>query len=106
MIAQFAGIFIRKNIRKHSSCFSNSMQEIIKKLIKSSNDIQIKKNYKERQDELMEWLDKKKLKNIQKGQQVDVRDTEEIWCIGTIREIYSNSNHQRTLLIHYKGRSD
>ena len=34
---------------------------------------------------------------------VDVRDTEDIWCIGTIKGIYSNNNHANTLLIHYKG---
>ena len=82
------------------------MQQIIRDLIELANDPELQKSYCDRQKELEEWLESKKVKNIQKGQQVDIRDTEDIWCIGIIKEIYENENHGKTLLIHYQGNSN
>lgn len=104
MIVQFVGKLIRKNIRKHSSCFSRSIQNIIKKLINLLNDKKLKKSYKIREKEFEDWLQKKSISQPEKGQMVDVRDTEDIWCIGTIKDIFINDDHSKTLLIHYKGR--
>ena len=40
--------------------------------------------YQERVKSHDEWQDKIKLKEIKVGDQIDVRDTEFIWCIGIV----------------------
>ncbi len=37
---------------------------------------------------------------------LDVLDTERIWCNGTVKKIIRNQNHANTLLIHYTGWND
>lgn len=103
-IVPFAGTLTRKNIRKHSSCFSQSMQEIIRELIQIAKDAEIKEAYAQRELELEKWRQKRRLVDPKKGEHVDVRDTEYIWCIGEVKDIYTNSSHSKTLLIHYQGK--
>lgn len=93
----------RKNIRNHSNCYSRSIQKMIECLINFSNNIDISKNYVNRKIEYKKWVNMKKIKKIEINQKVDVRDTENIWCIGIVKKILANKNHSNTLLIHYQG---
>lgn len=104
MIVPFAGCLIRKNIRKHASCFSLSIQNVIQTLLKMVGDQEKVKAYSSRKKDFQVWLEGKAILNPEVDQLVDVRDTEDIWCIGIIKGIYSNQNHSKTLLIHYKGK--
>ena len=104
LIVLFVGnILIRKNIRKHSNCYSRSIQEIIEKLLSKIQNKELKDNYYQRKKEYTEWNNSKKLNKVEINQKIDVRDTEDIWCIGIIKKILKNSNHSNTLLIHYQG---
>ena len=104
--APFAGkdLTNRKNIRKHSNCYSRSIQDTIKRLVDISKDQSIKDCYESRLKEYSEWLALKNVKEIVLNQKIDVRDTEDIWCIGIVMQIHRNSNHAHTLLIHYQGK--
>lgn len=48
-------------------------------------------------------MQKRSVKNFTVGTKLDVKDTESVWCVGTIKEVIINKNHKETLLIHYEG---
>jgi hypothetical protein len=62
--------------------------------------------YRAREQELGDWHRKKTVSNPRVGMKIDVRDTEDIWCIGIIKQVIANESHSQTLLIHYQGISD
>ena len=62
------------------------------------------KNWQKRKNKYFKWKDSHRLKNIKIGDKVDVRDTEYIWCIGSVEKILrSKYNYPDLLYIHYEG---
>jgi len=50
-----------------------------------------------------EWVDARKLENVEPGTKVDVRDTEYIWCEGTVKIKVECPNRDPLLVVHYEG---
>lgn len=48
------------------------------------------------------WKAKHVLQDVKAGDKIDVRDTEYIWCVGTVELKISTSNHSPVLYIHYE----
>ena len=42
------------------------------------------------------------LKDVKAGDKVDVRDTEYIWCVGTVELKITSANRSPLLYIHYE----
>ncbi len=49
-----------------------------------------------------EWKSKHELSEIKIGAKIDVRDTEYIWCTGTIELKITAPNNPPLLFIHYE----
>ncbi|CAD8067194.1 unnamed protein product [Paramecium sonneborni] len=60
-------------------------------------------NYHSRKNVLKEWKAKKKIKNFNIGDSLDVLDSEHIWCVGKILKIKQKKRNQ--ILIHYQGQN-
>jgi hypothetical protein len=43
------------------------------------------------------------LEKVEVGEKIDVRDTDYIWCIGTVRMVIESINHEPIIAIHYEG---
>lgn len=56
--------------------------------------------YQNRLDKFKELKEQLKVKDVKEGMQIDVKDTEGIWCSGTIKNIL-NVENPSLLLIHY-----
>jgi len=46
---------------------------------------------------------KKKIDKIEVGEKIDVRDTDYIWCIGTVRMVVESALKEPIIAIHYEG---
>ena len=91
----------RSNIKKTRGCFSLSFENTIQKYI--SQNPEQEKNYSERKKEYIFWKNQKKITNFEIEKKYDIKDTENIWCIGIIKKIVKNTNHADTLFVHYLG---
>lgn len=40
--------------------------------------------------------------DVKAGDKIDIKDTEHVWCIGTIELKISSQNHYPLLYIHYE----
>jgi hypothetical protein len=64
--------------------------------------------WKNRQAAYKEWKDRHRLnlpgKEVKIGEKVDVRDTEYIWCVGTVELKISTINRKPLLYVHYNVR--
>ena len=92
----------RVNIGKQELYPSKSLTKIIERSVEMQ-DKSIQKSYRERIEDFKAWEDERKLKNVEVDMEIDVKDTENIWCVAIVKEIIKNRNHSDTLLIHYKG---
>lgn len=62
------------------------------------------KNWQNRRKQYMEWKKSHTLVNVSIGDKVDVRDTEYIWCTGSVERILkSRYNCADLYFIHYEG---
>ena len=59
--------------------------------------------WRERVEERATWHNARQLAPPELGQRIDVMDNESVWCSAFVREIHSNPDHARTLLVHYDG---
>lgn len=51
-----------------------------------------------------EWKNKHQINaEIKVGEKVDIRDTEYIWCVGTVEVKIKTINHIPLLYVHYNG---
>ena len=57
-------------------------------------------NYQGRLKAFKEFKEKIKLKEVNEGMKVDVKDTEGIWCTGTIKTVL-NVENSNFILVHY-----
>ena len=71
---------------------------------KANNELDEFEKWQERTKHYSQWLDKKLLKEIKVGQKVDVRDTEYIWCVGTVELKINTLNRPPLLYVHYEVR--
>ena len=92
----------RSNIKKSRGCFSLSYEKIIKTFISRQNKLQLT-NYQHRLVEYKTWKTLKHITKFEIGVKYDVKDTENIWCIGIIKKIVKNIGHSDTLFISYLG---
>jgi len=51
----------------------------------------------------LQWQKNKRLDNVQIDCQVDVRDKEYVWGIGTVRIVIESLQREPLLLIHFEG---
>ena len=58
--------------------------------------------WKERVSNYQQWKLKQQLVEVKAGDKVDVRDTEYIWCIGTVELKIASAGHPPVLYIHYE----
>jgi len=56
--------------------------------------------YQSRVDKFKEFKEKLRVEDVKEGMQIDVRDTEGIWCSGTVKSILT-SEKSSLLLIHF-----
>lgn len=65
------------------------------------------RSYEMRVEETREWEEKRRVnkEGLVVGDRIDVRDTEYIWCVGRILNVYRKSPEAAPteLLIHYLG---
>lgn len=62
------------------------------------------KNWQNRRSQHLEWKNSHRLVNISIGDKIDVRDTEYIWCTGSVERILkSRYNWADLYFIHYEG---
>jgi hypothetical protein len=92
----------RSNIKKSKGCFSKSFENIIENFINESS-AEMKKNFIDRKSEYQEWKESKKVSLFEIDQKYDIKDTENIWCVGIVKDIIKNENHSDTLFVHYLG---
>ena len=55
-----------------------------------------------RKQENEDWNKSRKLLNFEEGQEIDILDTEYIWCKGKIKEVI-NKHKDASVLVHYEG---
>lgn len=48
------------------------------------------------------WKASHQLTDIKAGDKIDIRDTEYIWCVGTVELKITTQNHPPVLYIHYE----
>ncbi len=60
---------------------------IIEKIIKSSNDQELAKDYKERIEANKKWNINRKISVFEIGLKLDVSSPEYVWCVGIIKRI-------------------
>ena len=88
------------------SCFSidNVIEQVVSRVKASSPEQQFIKEKWETQAKLhKEWVEARKLENVEPGTKVDVRDTEYIWCEGTVKIKVECPNRDPLLVVHYEG---
>eukprot|EP00344_Euplotes_crassus_P012672 CAMPEP_0196998598 /NCGR_PEP_ID=MMETSP1380-20130617/3948_1 /TAXON_ID=5936 /ORGANISM="Euplotes crassus, Strain CT5" /LENGTH=357 /DNA_ID=CAMNT_0042415225 /DNA_START=658 /DNA_END=1731 /DNA_ORIENTATION=- len=62
------------------------------------------KNWQNRKNQYLEWKKSHTLSNVSIGDKVDVRDTEYIWCTGSVERILkSKYNCADLYYVHYEG---
>lgn len=59
--------------------------------------------YQERLKKFMEWKSNREvdIRTLRPGMQMDVRDTEHIWCEGTVVEVEWERDKPTTVLVHF-----
>jgi hypothetical protein len=77
------------------------VNKIVEKLVRKLDTL-VADNYFRRQKEAQEWAESKKLKNVLEGMLIDMRDSENIWCLARIKKVFRNNDHSKTLLVHYE----
>lgn len=50
-----------------------------------------------------EWIDSRRIDNVDVGTKIDIRDTEYIWCEGTVKIKIECPNRDPLLVVHYEG---
>ncbi|CDW85689.1 zinc binding [Stylonychia lemnae] len=91
--------FIKK--RPLQSCFS--IDNVIDQLVlNSQNKEQIEIWEKQKLDHKT-WTDQRKLKNVEVGDLVDMRDNVYIWCVATVTMKIEKANKEPLLIVHYEG---
>jgi hypothetical protein len=83
------------------SCFS--IDDIISQLIFNSEDPDVKVQWEAQKCEHITWQLKKKIDKIEVGEKIDVRDTDYIWCIGTVRMVIESISNEPVIAVHYAG---
>lgn len=58
--------------------------------------------FEARRQEGEAWSKSRRVEKFAVGQEVDVLDTEYIWCRGTVREVVSRKTRSQ-VLVHYEG---
>ena len=62
------------------------------------------KSWRLRRDKYLDWKKSHELKTVKIGDKLDVRDTEYIWCTGSVEKVLRSKYHCADLLyIHYDG---
>ncbi len=44
-----------------------------------------------------------RLENVEVGDAIDVRDTEYIWCVGSVKMKIESPNKEPLIIVHYEG---
>lgn len=71
--------------------------------IANEGEPHIKKDFEARVAENEREKEERAVTNFTVDMKLDVLDTEQIWCVGVVKQIFANPAHGSTLLIHYKG---
>ena len=82
-------------------CFS--IDDVIVQIIQNSDDAEVKVSWENQKCDFKTWQLKKKLDKVEVDDKVDVRDTDYIWCIGTVTMVVESMNHEPIIAIHYEG---
>ncbi|KAM3136016.1 hypothetical protein pb186bvf_011821 [Paramecium bursaria] len=75
-----------------------AIDQLVKTYIVDTGDIELRNYYFQRLQQLDDDIQKKKISEFSIGMQLDVMDTEQIWCVGIVK-----SMRKGCLLIHYDG---
>ncbi len=76
-------------------------QKIVENLVTEIKP-ELSQLFSKRRDEMLTWKESRRVRNIEEGELVDVRDSENVWCVAKIVKVFTNDCHTRTLLIHYE----
>ncbi len=58
--------------------------------------------YFERIEGYKAYIEKHKVKTVKAGEKIDVRDTEYVWCVGTVELRITSNSHKPLFYIHYE----
>jgi hypothetical protein len=92
----------KKSLKRNAKCFSSAFNNLIQKYINSLS-LDSQKNYKKRIEKYKVWKKSQKVENLIIGDKLDVKDTENVWCVGEVKEIIKNGKNKDILFIHYIG---
>ena len=69
------------------------------------NNTEERDNFDQRLKDGEQWESKRRINadKLVEGEKLDVRDTEYIWCVGSVLKIYRVDNKVTELLVHYLG---
>ncbi|CAK62085.1 unnamed protein product (macronuclear) [Paramecium tetraurelia] len=95
------------NMRKSKFAYCYLLDQMIHEFIKSHHPEELK-TYEMAKISNKEWRKKKQVQSIDVGQQIDVRDPNFVWNVGTIKrlKISQEVGKIKYLVIHYEGKSD
>ena len=87
------------------SCFSidNVIDQIISKVASSQEGTLVKERWDKQKKAHKDWVEGRKIENIEVGEKVDIRDTEYIWCEGKVKIKIECPNRDTLLVVHYEG---
>jgi len=87
------------------SCFSidNVIEQIISKVASSQEGTLVKERWDKQKKAHKDWVEGRKIENIEVGDKVDIRDTEYIWCEGKVKIKIECPNRDTLLVVHYEG---
>ena len=88
-------------IKNKKLCPSFTVENIIRKII-SKNCAEKILEYKNLVNEYNRWIDARTVSDLAAGLEIDVKDTEDIWCKGTVSEI-KISKQSLIIKVHYNG---
>lgn len=89
---------IRKKVLQESLAVDSAVK--ISSLNESNEEFN---RWKERNEKYLKWLSSHKVIDVNAGEQIDVCDTENIWCKATVELVIKTSIRPNLLYLHYEG---
>ena len=91
-------------IRDKPQCVSFKVDDIINQLIENTKNTKFKTDWLERQKDHVKAQQERQVGELDIDSQVDVRDTNHIWCEGKVGLIIEQMNKDTLYVIHYEGK--
>lgn len=94
----------RAFIKNRTFCPSFTIENIVQNVV-SKSTVELRIQYANLVDEYKKWISERNVSNFRTGLEIDVKDTEDIWCKGLISD-FSSQNQSLIMKVHYDGWSN